>query len=319
MKMSKSIEGFIISRLADGYSKVTVDGYKYALFIIAKYLEDPEIESITAEQLKQFMAWIKTEYVPKRSSGNTDELSTASHNRYWKAIRCYFRWANEDLGIPRPDLQLKMPKFTTREIVPLTQNEIERLLRSCEYAKTVTDGKRKPYACRRPTAKRDRALLLTLLDTGIRAGECSRLLIRDFNQETGEINIRPHQIGKTRPRTVYLGKVARKALWKYLSTREDIHPDDPLFLSIYDRPMTIHAMRQLVYDIAAAAGVQNVHPHKFRHTFAIMALRNGMDVFSLQRILGHATLEMVRKYLALADGDAENAHRLASPADRLKL
>jgi len=319
MRLQKAIEGFVISRLADGYAQVTLLSYKSSLGTLAEFLGDPEVESITSDNLKSFMLYLHTSYKPERKSGSLEPLATASYHRYWKAIRSFFKWADGDMKIGRPDLDLKMPKFTNREIIPFTNDEIAKLIKASERNKPVSDGRRKPYQCRRPSAIRDHALILVLLDTGLRSGECARLRIKDINLETGEVTVIPHHVRKTRPRSVFLGKSARRAVWKYLTTRDDFHSDDPLFITAQGRAMNQHTICSMLYSLSENAGILNVHPHRFRHTFAIQFLRNGGDVFTLQRLLGHATLEMVRHYLALADSDSAEAHRKSSPVDRWQL
>lgn len=321
MRLTQAIEGFAISRISEGYSPPTISSYRSSLGIMAKYLDDPEVDMISHENLRDFMLHLRTNYKPSRPSGNIDPLSSASHHRYWKAIRSFFRWAKDELNIPRPDLQLKMPEYTNKEIVPLTDHEIIKLLKACEVFTTVNDGKRRPYQAKKPAymVARNKAILLLLLDTGIRSGECCRLKIKDVNLENGEVSILPHHVRKTRPRTVYMGKATRKAVWKYLTLREEKLPEDSLFTTNEGRPMTQPSIRRMIYNLAVTAKLQNIHPHKFRHTFAIQYLRNGGDVFTLQRLLGHKTLEMVRHYLALADSDAAEAHQRSSPVDRWRL
>lgn len=131
--------------------------------------------------------------------------------------------------------------------------------------------------------------------------------------------VRPYKSGKkSKSRTVYKGTRTRQAVWHYLADR-DTRQDDPLFATRYYRGMSRDSIRQLLEEFGKRSGVSNVHAHRFRHNFAIQYLRNGGDVFTLQRLLGHSSLEMVRRYLSLADIDSAEAHRRASPADRWRL
>jgi integrase/recombinase XerD len=122
-----------------------------------------------------------------------------------------------------------------------------------------------------------------------------------------------------RDSALIIGKATRKALWRYLTTRPETDKDDPLFLSESGRRLEHDAIRHLLVGLGEKAGVKKCHPHRLRHTFAIEFLRNGGDVFTLQMLLGHSSLEMVQTYAKLAKIDAKNIHRKASPADKWRL
>ena len=192
-------------------------------------------------------------------------------------------------------------------VKPYTQDEIQLLLNAAEYTKLVVVEGKNPYRMKRPTADRDTAIMLTLLDTGIRASECARLRMSDVDLELGEIVIRPHGSStKSRPRTVFLGKVARRALWRYVNTRQWFD-EDHVFISGVGKPMKRNTIRHLLVNAGKRAGVKNVNVHRFRHTCAIEYLRNGGDVFTLQKILGHSSLDMVKKYLDIVTSDARTS------------
>ena len=305
MFVSKAVEGFLLDMRSGGYATTTVKLYAFILNRLVESFSDPPIETIHIDDLREFMANLRAQQPP---------LSGPYLDNHWKAIRTFFRWCNEALHIKRPDLELTRPKYKFAEVIPFSEAEIKRLLQACEFSREFQRSNTKPYRLRRATELRDKAILMVLLDTGIRIGELCRLEARDLNLETGEVHVRPYGTGrKTRPRAVFLGKAARRAVWVYLAHNKDIEPDDRLF------PVNPAAVRSWMRELGERAQVTDVHPHRFRHTFSIQYLRNGGDVFSLQRILGHGTLDMVRRYLALADADTANAHQRASPVDRWKL
>jgi len=319
MRLSEAVHGFLIARAADGYSPNTLNMYRHDLGSMVQYLSDPELESISLADVRAFFAWLRDGYVPKRVSGDTKPLAPSTLSNAWCAIRSFYTWASDELHIERPDTQLQQPRFTRPEVPPFSQDDIEKLLDAAQYTATANTDRRKRFRMKRATGQRDLAIVLLLLDTGLRVSECARLRVQDVNLETGEVYVMPWGSGqKTKSRHVYLGKATRRAVWLYLASRPDRRDDDPLF-EARGKPMDRGTIRHILGNLGERAGVPDVHPHRFRHTFAIQYLRNGGDVFSLQRLLGHSTLDMVRRYLSLADADSANAHRRASPVDRWRL
>jgi integrase/recombinase XerD len=314
MNTSKAVEGYLLDRQASGYSIGTIRLYRSNLGLLCRFLGDPPVEEIRLEDLQRFMVYLQTTYPPKRPGDVEGKLSLSAVDNYWKAIRSFFGWCKAALEIKRPDLRLARPPKADPEILPFSENDIRKLLKACERTTEVSSDGRKPYSMKRPTANRDKALLLLFLDTGLRVGEVTRLRIEDLNQETGEILVAPFGSGqKTKSRTAYLGRVAQRAMWLYLAKRLNTVPKDKLF------ELDAESIRSLFKRLGERAGVNNVHPHRLRHTFAINYLRNGGDIYTLKYLLGHSTLVMVERYLHLTTADASNAHRKASPADNWRL
>jgi site-specific recombinase XerD len=161
---------------------------------------------------------------------------------------------------------------------------------------------------------RDRAIVVLFFDTGLRLSELAGLRPCDLRPD-GSAKV----MGKgARERVVPVGSAARQALLRYLRQEGGSDPNQPIFRSRRHGPLTARSIQQVFKRLKARAGIPGrCSPHTLRHTFARAFLVNGGDAFSLQRILGHATLDMVKRYVALADSDLAVRHRTASPADRL--
>lgn len=314
MLFSKAIEGFILDARGGTYSPSYIPTLQWQLSYMCKYFGDPELSMLTPDDWKRYMLHLRTDYKPKRLTGDESPLALSTIDNHWKTIRGFYNWASTLLSISRPDLELPRPKYQSPQIVPFTSDEVKRLIEASQSTLVEKANGRK-YRIRRQNADRDKSLLLILLDTGMRAGELHRLRVGDVNLENGEVYIRPYRDGrKSAARTVYLGARTKQAIWKYIA-KEQSASDQTRLLFNY-KP---NYLRHIIRRIGANAKVARCHPHRFRHTFAIFYLRNGGDVFTLQRLLGHATLEMTRRYLDIVKTDLADAHRRASPVDMWRL
>lgn len=297
--LSQAIEGWQLSADSRRLSPNTIREYHVTFRKFRAWLDaDPPLAKITKTQVKEFLA-------------AQDHLTKKSLLNYHIGLSSLWTWAVQEDIIPVQIIrQIPRPSPEKRDIQPYTETDIRAMLGSLKTSQSYSRPGKKETTHSLAHAERHRAILLVLLDTGIRAGELCGLDIHDMDQRNHEIFV----FGKgSKERRVPFCAGTGQAVWRYLTQRTDSHIGEPLFTTEEGRRLTVHRLGDIIETIANRASITGANCHRFRHTFAINFLRNGGDVYSLQRILGHSTLQMCKRYLAIAQIDIEKAHRQASP------
>lgn len=303
--LSKAIEGYLLSLNARHLSPNTISDYTRTLVKFSAFLvDDMPVDQITARHIESFLA-------------SQQNLSNKSLLNYYVGLSSFWTWlVNEDIVPTHIVRKLKPPKVQRKEVIPLTEIEVKAIIAALHRSKIyIRQGQNVDHSL--GSYDRNRAILLLMLDTGIRASELCDLKIEDVDNRNNRIFVRQGKGMKERmlpfsPRTGQM-------IWRYLAQRKNSNPGDPLFISRLNRAMTRTKLSEMFRNIGKRANVPNVHPHRFRHTFAIQYLRNGGNAYTLQAMLGHSTLETVKIYLKLAQIDIDTVHRKASPVDNWRL
>lgn len=310
MQLTQALAGYWLenqSRL----SQTTISSYQWAFKLFTDFVgEETLVHNITSDEIRRFLTHLKEEL----------KLSGKSRANVWIVLSSFWSWAEREPALRTPHIIkgiVQQPKYTKKKIVPYTQAEVMAMVEACGHQAGWSTKRGNIVHAVRDTALRDRAVLILLVDTGLRASELCNLKIGDYTPETGAIDVL-HGKGD-KERTVIAGVNARKALWRYLASRPAARPADPLFASRSGLPLQKDNLRHLVQRVAQRTGVKGATLHKFRHTFAINFLRNGGNVIELKKLLGHEQMETVTIYVDLAQADLVEAQRRASPADNWRL
>jgi len=224
-----------------------------------------------------------------------------------RALKAFASWLHRE-GYTSDNVlfNLKLPKAPINLIEPLTESEVNQLI---NYQNPLT-----ALGCR------NTALLVLLLDTGLRLNELCGLKYEDTHIEEGYLKV----LGKgAKQRLVPIGGLTQKVLWRYtLHFRPEplVNTNSVLFLTLAGETLSANAVKLLLKRWGKNAGVPRLHAHLCRHTFATNFINHDCgDVFRLQQILGHTTLEMVRKYVHYASDQAMINGKYSSPVDLMGL
>ncbi len=314
LELPQAIDYFVTAMTLEGKSPYTVLWHRKKLPGFAKFLQDSgrslKVGDLTVEDARAFI-----KYLMERTTRYTDHvmrheqdggLAPSTIHGYARSLRTFASWLQRE-GYTDENIfeGLKPPKLPQILIQPLTEDEIRKLL--LLIPQNTAEG------------VRNYAIVLTFLDTGIRLSELLNLKIGDIDFSLGQFKV----FGKgAKERLVPMGYATRRAILRYRDTArpQPVNPNETrLFLSVAGTPISQESVEKLVQRLRRRADIPRLHPHLFRHSFAVRYLINGGDVFTLQKILGHTTLEMTRRYVTLASGDVKEKHRLYSPIDNLGL
>ena len=162
---------------------------------------------------------------------------------------------------------------------------------------------------------RDYTLILLTLDCGIRPNEALTLLLKDIDVKGKEIHVQAENAKTRVARTLPISDHTAKSLQKLMDSRsEEWDETIPVFCSWTGGQMDASSWRWRLIRYSDQLG-HKISPYDLRHAFALNFLRNGGNVFALQRIMGHTDLSMTRRYIALTEGDIQGQHQKASPVN----
>jgi len=293
-QFSAARDMFLAAKESEGLSRRTLEVYGASLARFGAWLQSEHITNLaelTAQDVRRYIL-----------TAQRQGLSAAYVHGLVRPVKTLLRFLHTE-GVLQSDVfaTVAMPRLTVPVLPAFTAEHVKRLLVAC-------DDSQEP--------ERDKAIVLVLLDTGLRPGELCALTVGDVDTHTGVVTVRRGKGGKGR--YTYLGARSKRAVLRYLLERGHVADNEPLFPSAATgEHLTPNSLLQLCRRLGRRADVPNSHPHTYRRTMAIACLRAGMDLQRLALILGHSNLATVRRYLAIDSHDLQTAHREHGPVDAM--
>lgn len=246
--------------------------------------------NVTEEHIKENVILYMKNYKGNR---------VVSINTRLRALRSIFNFLSKHKHIPQnPMRNVKLLKDRKRVIPTFSIDQLNKLFRQPELTTF--------------TGVRDYTIMLLMLETGIRVNELSGLSLSDIRWDDNMVCIRNAK--SYRERLVPIQKEMKDQLRKYIAIRGYVE-SEALFVTVDGTRLTRRGIQQRIIKYGEMANIQGVRCscHTFRHTFAKLSVQRGANIFELQAILGHSSMEIVKTYVNLFGSDVRESHKKFSP------
>lgn len=287
------LRGFLLELRGSGRAQGTLTIYGESVRFLSRFCQDqgmPSLANVTAEHVREFMADLASRNKP-----------ASVHARY-RALKRFFKWlVTEGVRNDNPMDRIKPPRLPELIQPHYQPQELETVLKVCRDSSSY--------------GLRDRAIILVLYDTGVRAAEVCGMEVSHINWDDQTILV----TGKAgKQRRVSFGAKAGAAIDRYLRKRGVKSPW--LWLSSGNKPMTANGLRMMLERMFESAGIRFRGAHAFRRAFAIGFLEAGGQESDLKELAGWKGYDMVQRYARATAGErAARAHKKLSPGDRLRV
>lgn len=271
----KLIRRYQACLLVDGKSNKTAYQYTRTARKLSDLIRKPFPE-IGAYDVRFFLAIEK-----ERGLSNSSLENTRAN------LSAFFQWLTDDEVIPKNPVSKIKPIKCPKEVKEAFSDvELDALRSSCRSIK-------------------ERALIEILVSTGVRVSELASMEVKDVDLNTLAVHV-VHGKG-SKERITYMTAVAAKHLLSYLRQRKEDGP--ALFYNKNHAPLASSGIRHILNTIAKRAGVTNVHPHRFRRTFATNLARRGMEIQEIQKLLGHTNINTTMVYVQTDDSKVKASYQ----------
>lgn len=271
----KVIKSFLGCLMVEGKSKGTIRQYKYSLKWLFEFLGNRKYSEITTADI---MAWLAQ---MKMSGAKSSTVRNRRSN-----ISPFFTWLYNNRMIERNPIDPIRPiKVPSEEKRAFSSEEIDTIRTICKS----------PF---------ERALVETLLSSGLRINELGNLKHEDVDFDKLIVHVKNGKGGKDR--TVFITPVAKKYILKYLAWNK--HKSEYVFTSRLDGRYNNNSFGEVMRDMSKRCDI-HIHPHRFRRTLATDLARKGMPIQEIQKLLGHSKISTTQGYIETSIDKVESSYR----------
>lgn len=324
MKITYQIDQFIMHCVAKGLSKKTYRSYEQTLVLFARYLEDEQgikdAEKVTTKIINEYIDYMRKRgkytvvgkdetYLINYPENRTDygkKVSDVTINNYIRNIKVFFAYLC-DYGEIRsnPAKKVKHIKVARKPLQFLSDDEFKKLMDGMDLSKLHE--------------YRDFMIIRTLLDTGMRIGECLSIQVEDLDLKDNVIFLHAENTKGKQSRYVFFSPKLATELKRWLKYKDRYLETNLLFPTTRASAMQVNNFESNLRKYAKRVGLKDVHPHCFRNNFSKRFLMNGGNIYVLSQILGHSSVQVTEQaYLDLDSRDLQKQYMAFSPLANMK-